>query len=190
MKLGLCLVLSATLMALAGCQSEPDRPAAASPPAQAVTMNSAIPVDEPDPPEVNEERLAAETEPQAPAAGDSSGLTKEFLTHQKFVLVQVNEADYVAERDLPTPTLEFGDDFQVRGRICNNYHGPGELQNDVLSVRAVASTRMLCPNSNLTQLETKFFQMLESGVNLSMDGDRLYLKQGDSSLVFKAQTGS
>lgn len=190
MKLSLCLVLSAALMVLAGCQGEPDRPADASAPAPAVTMNAAKPTDEPSPPVVGEERLPAEAEPPAPAAGDSSGLTKEFLTHQKFVLVQVNEADYVAEQDLPTPTLEFGDDFRVSGRICNNFNGPGELQNDVLSVRAVASTRMLCPDSNLTQLETRFFQMLESGVTLSMDGDRLHLRQGESSLVFKAQTGS
>lgn len=165
MKLGLCLVLSATLMTLAGCQGEPDRPAGASAPAPAVTMNTAKPANEPGPSVADEERLAVgvETEPMAPAAGGSSGLTKEFLAHQKFVLVQVNEADHVAERDLPPPTLEFGDDLQVSGRICNNYHGPGELRNDVLSIRAVASTRMLCPDSNLGQLETKFFQMLESG---------------------------
>lgn len=178
MKLSRCLLtMAAALIMLTGCQNEPDRPAA-------VTMNAAepVPVAAPLPPPAAEE--------PAPAVGDSSGLTQEFLMHQKFVLVQVNEADYSGPHDLPSPTLEFGDDFLVSGRICNNYQGAGELRDDVLSVQAVASTRMLCPDAGLSELETKFFQMLKGGATLSMDGNRLTLKQGDSSLVFKAQTGS
>jgi heat shock protein HslJ len=190
-------MLSATLMMLTGCQSEPERPAAESPAPPAVTMNSTEPAATPTPPPPptaensvpSQEVPPNSVEEEAPAAGES-GLTREFLMHQKFVLVQVNEADYVGPGELPIPTLEFGDDFLVSGRICNNYRGSGELRDDVLSVRAVASTRMLCPDTNLNQLETRFFQMLENGAGLSMDGDRLTLKQGDNSLVFKAQSGS
>lgn len=187
MKLSLYFLMTAVaLMMLAGCRNEPEPQTAESPAPPAVTMNSA---------EAKAETEAAPpalppAQNAAPAAGESSGLTREFLMHQKFVLVQVNEADYVSPGELPTPSLEFGDDFLVSGRICNNYRGPGELQGKVLSVRAVASTRMMCPDTGLDELERKFFQMLEGGAALSMDGDRLTLKQGDSSLVFKAQTGS
>lgn len=195
MKLSLYfLMLSTALMMLAGCQSEPERPAAESSAPAMVTMNAAEPAS-PDSSAAENmaapaEALPGAAEESAPAAGDSSGLTREFLMHQKFTLAQVNEDDYISPQDLPTPTLEFGDDFLVSGRICNNYRGSGELRDDVLSVRAVASTRMLCPDTGLNELETKFFKMLEGGAALSMDGDRLTLKQGGSSLVFKAQTGS
>lgn len=194
MRLGLCLMLSALALALTGCQSEAKPPEAAAPAAPAITLNTTEPAavkPEAEPILADDTLRPLDPVEEAPAAGGASGLTKDFLMHQKFVLVQVNEADYSPDNpDLPAPTLEFGDDFQVSGRICNTYRGQGELQDDVLSVRAVASTRMLCPNTNLGQLETSFFKMLENGATLSMDGDRLSLKQGGSSLVFKAQTGS
>lgn len=196
MKLSLCLfALAATLMMLTGCRSEPDRPAAENQAPPAVTMNTTEPDSPalPPPPEdmaAAEEIAPGEAAEPAPAAGESSGLTREFLSRQKFVLVQINEADYSGPEGQPVPSLEFGEDFLVSGRICNNYRGPGELQDGVLSVRAMASTRMMCPDTNLNQLETRFFQMLENGAALSMNGDRLTLRQGDNSLVFKAQTGS
>lgn len=153
------LVLPVILLSLAGCQSEPDRQSAPGSP--------------------------------PPSAGGSSGLTKEFLMNQKFVLVQINGADYTgsADQEMPAPTLEFDNDFLVSGRFCNTFRGGGKLVDDVLKVETLASTRMLCADQTLNQLETRFFQMLGSGATLSMSGDRLFFKQGDSVMVFKADAG-
>lgn len=169
------LLLPVILLSLVGCQSEPDRPSAEGTTAPAVEMNS-DPAREP-------------AEAPAPSAGGPSGLTKEFLMNQKFVLVQVNEADYTrgVDEEMPAPTLEFDADFLVSGRFCNTFRGGGTLDHDLLTVETLASTRMLCADQNLNQLETIFFQMLRNGAALSMDGDRLFLKQGDYVMAFRAR---
>ena len=121
----------------------------------------------------------------ADAAG-ASGLTLEFLNHQRFTLRKVNEADYHGEQ---VPFIEFGDHAMVLGKICNNFRGPGQLSGNVLTVKSIASTKMLCPVNGLDELETRFFDMLNNGTEISMDGSSLTLKQGGSVLVFEANTG-
>lgn len=190
------LLLPVILLSLAGCQSEPDRPAAEGSTPPAIEMNSDLdhePAESSAAPPVsnNVSGDPAREEAAAPLAGGSSGLTKEFLMNQKFVLVQINETDYTGDVDqgIPTPTLEFDNDFLVSGRFCNTFRGGGKLVDDVLTVEPLASTRMLCADQILNQLETRFFQMLGSGAALSMNGDRLFLKHGDNVMVFKAETG-
>lgn len=191
MKLNLWfLTLPVILLSLAGCQSEPERQSVAGSAPAAVTANN-------DPaPEVagspvsnygSDNPSQGET---SDAAGESSGLTKEFLMNQRFVLVQIDGAAYTLSSDqgIPTPTLAFDNDFLVSGRICNTFRGGGELVDGVLTVKTLAATRMLCGDPSLNQLETRFFQMLEGGAALSMNGDRLYLKRGDNALIFKAET--
>ena len=173
MKLLYLTALLAALM-MFGCQgSEPaakpaDSPAPAAP--EALSDTETVPA-------------IPETAP-APSAG--GGLTREFLTGQKFVLKTVGGVEFQGEN---IPVLEFGDNFLVSGKICNNFRGPGELTEGRLTVKAIASTRMACPNVVLGDLETGLFQALESGVDISMDGTDLSLKYGDTVLVFQAQTG-
>jgi len=125
---------------------------------------------------------AADPDP-APATGQGSGLSKKFLIGQKFRLLKINQADYSGDRPV---TLEFGEDFLIAGRVCNSFRGPGDLSQGLLKTGPLASTRMACPNETLNLLEKNFQQMLEGGANISMDGDYLYLQQGDDTLVFQA----
>ncbi len=60
----------------------------------------------------------------------------------------------------------------------------------MLKTGPLASTRMACPNEALNQLESNFMQMLENGAAISMDGSYLYLKQGDRTLVFRAEASA
>lgn len=191
MKLNLWfLTLPVILLSLAGCQSEPEGQSAAGLAPAAVTANNDPAPEAAESPVLNYGSDNPGQGETSDAAGESSGLTKEFLMNQRFVLVQIDGAAYTASSDqgIPTPTLEFDNDFIVSGRICNTFRGGGELIDGVLTVKTLAATRMLCGDPNLNQLETSFFQMLEGGAALSMNGDRLYLKRGDNALIFKAET--
>lgn len=134
------------------------------------------------------EALGLNEEPAPVPSGPTSGLTEAFLTHQKFVLKKINHADFNNAAGLGAPTLEFGDGFMVSGKICNNYRGPGQLADGRLTVKAMMSTRMACPDTAYGQLENRFFSMLESGAEISMNGPYLTLSQGDSVLTFEADT--
>ncbi len=183
MRTHLFLVLALILL-LAGCgggTTDPQTTSAKTAPVPAQTAalaENAFPAmtDEPAAPE------------PAPAAGEESGLTEEFLTHQRFVLSRVNEAEVPTFAESVAPALEFGVGFTVSGRVCNTFRGAGKLADGRLTVRDLVSTKMACPDSALGELEPRFFQMLESGAHLSMDGANLYLKQGDNTLVFTADT--
>ncbi|MDR1045476.1 MAG: META domain-containing protein [Candidatus Adiutrix sp.] len=129
--------------------------------------------------------LAACQDSPPPEPGGSLSIpNKDFLINRKFRLKAVNGLDYSGET---VPTLEFGDDFMVSGRVCNNFRGPGELENGRLTVRAPVATQMACLAGGLDQLENSLFKMLENGASLSVDGSRLYLRQGDSTLTFEAE---
>ena len=130
------------------------------------------------------EGLRSSDEAASPSAG-ASGLTLKFLAHQKFTLAKVNEADYHGEQ---RPFVEFGEQGLVSGKICNTFRGPGQLSDGVLTVEAMASTRMLCQVGGLDELETRFFDMLSKGAEISMDGSSLIFKQGGSAMVFEADT--
>lgn len=178
MKLLYMTALLAALM-MFGCQgSEPPKPVdTPSPALEAPATPEALSDTETTP-------AVTETAP-APSAGSAAGLNADFLTGQKFVLKTVNGAEFQGEN---IPTLEFGENFLVSGKICNNFRGPGELTEGRLVVKAIASTRMACPNVVLGDLETGLFQALETGVDISMDGSDLFLKYADTVLVFQAQT--
>lgn len=176
--LSTALMLAFSIMTVAGCQnSSPDTSAQSAPEETAPAAA--------DPTQTETAASDDVSESAPPSSGGSAyGLTKEFLITQQFTLSEINEANFSGER---IPTLEFGDGFMVTGRICNSYRGQGELVDSVLTVKAIASTRMLCPGTGLDELETRFFQMLDAGAQIAMDGSRLTLKQGDTTLTFKSR---
>jgi len=121
---------------------------------------------------------------QTAQSAGASGLTKGFLITQNFVLSKVNQAEFKSSQ---APTLKFGDNFVVSGQVCNSFRGPGDLKNDVLTVKPISSTRKLCPQSDLNELEATLFKLLEEGAEISMDGTTLILRQGGTTLFFERQ---
>lgn len=107
------------------------------------------------------------------------------LVHRRFVLAGVDGQTYAKTSRLPD--LEFLEDFRVSGSVCNRFAGQGELSGATLTVRRMASTRMLCPDDALNELETRLAGMLQAGAEISLDGNTLTLKQGGHVLVYTAE---
>ncbi len=107
------------------------------------------------------------------------------LQHRGFVLVSVDGAPFTGYEK--TPDIEFGQDFRVSGQVCNRYFGQGVLENGILTVGQMASTKMMCAEDALNRLEDLLAQMLVSGAEVSLADNTLTLRQGGHELVFTAR---
>ena len=121
----------------------------------------------------------------ASACAGAKTLSQADLAHRRFVLASV---DGVAFAPAPgAPDIEFGEGFRVYGRICNRYSGPGTLENGVLTVERMISTKMLCPDAALNEFESLFARMLRDGVQVELSGKTLTLRGGGHVLVYTAR---
>lgn len=114
---------------------------------------------------------------KAPAQAD--------LLHRRFVLESVDGQPFVSKQS--APDIEFGENFRVYGRVCNRYTGQGELSGGVLTVKQMASTKMLCLEEALNAFEHQFAQMLAAGAAVDLSGNRLTLKGDGRVLVYRLQ---
>lgn len=115
--------------------------------------------------------------------GAQSMLSESDLKHHNYVLESVDGRPFSSEFN--TPNLSFNQDFSISGKVCNNFRGPAQLSDNVLTVEHMASTLMLCPDQQLNELENDFAQMLRAGARISLEGNRLTLSQGDRVLVYR-----
>jgi len=115
-------------------------------------------------------------------AGDSA-ITQQDLLHHRFVLVSVDGKEFSAQGQVPS--IEFNEGLRISGFVCNRFRGQGHLAGSVLTVDQLASTKMLCTDPALNELETLFTRMLSEGVKLRLDGQRLVVRQGGRELVYK-----
>ena len=124
----------------------------------------------------------------SPALGGCSATktpVRADLLHRSFELVS---ADGKAVTGTPRkPDLAFDEEFRIAGGICNRFVGQAELNGTILTVRQMASTRMLCPDETLNQLEHTFASMLTQGATLNLTGETLTLRQGGHTLVYTVQ---
>lgn len=104
----------------------------------------------------------------------------EILGHT-FVLARVDGEAFASEREV---FITFNRDMTVAGSVCNRFHGPFGVDGFILKAE-VASTRMLCPQENLSALENAFFQALRSGAAMVAAGDRLELRRDDRVWEFR-----
>lgn len=116
--------------------------------------------------------------------GCGKSLTQSDVMHRNFVLTEVNGKAFESEE---IPNIEFNEEFRVSGAICNFYTGQGELVGDILYVRSMAMTKMLCAEQNLNDLEFTFANMMMNGARISYKGD--FLTSGDEvrSLILKGE---
>lgn len=106
------------------------------------------------------------------------------LLHRRFVLERVN-GEAVAGLSA-VPDIEFGEGLRVFGRVCNRYAGEGELLENVLTVKGMAMTKMLCPDEALNKLEYAFGKMLSNGATVEVRDGRLTLAGEGMTLSYKA----
>ena len=119
------------------------------------------------------------------ACAGAKAPTRDELLHRRFVLTSV---DGVPQAASPiTPDIEFNEGFRVSGRMCNRYAGQGKLENGLLTVGQMISTKMLCTDDALNRLDGLLAAMLAAGARADLSGGTLTLRQGGHTLVFTAR---
>jgi heat shock protein HslJ len=111
------------------------------------------------------------------AASDTapaSVISKDSLTHRRFALTRANDQSFPDTKT--APSLEFSEGFRISGAVCNRFTAQAELEGGVLRASRAAATKMMCMDKNLSGLEDDFFKLLQEGVALEMNGDRLVLR--------------
>ncbi|EGT5660630.1 heat shock protein HslJ [Cronobacter dublinensis subsp. dublinensis] len=117
------------------------------------------------------------------STSSSSHITPETLQHHRYVLQTVNGAPLDATRRVPE--LSFGEKMHVSGSMCNRFMGQGELHGDTLKVNGLASTRMLCAEPQLNELDKLIGEMLSQGAMVSVEKQQLTLHYRQYTLVYK-----
>lgn len=156
-----CIVAALFAFGLTGCSEEQAQPTAAHTEGPAADSGPA-------------------TDSAAPPAATS--VIQADLLQRYFVLRSVNGQDYTHKERVPD--LEFGEGFRVFGQMCNRYTGQAALEDGKLFVRQMASTKMLCPDTKLNQLEDAFAQMVHAGADLAFDGSTLTLVGNNLEMLF------
>lgn len=122
------------------------------------------------------------------AAAQDTQVSKDDLIGRKFILIVANGQPAHFDRQ---PEIEFGGDreLEVFGQVCNRYRGTGELNGNRLTVGQAISTRMMCLNQGLAQLESSFLTMLGDGADITLSGNVLTLSRDNVWLVFREDDG-
>jgi len=81
------------------------------------------------------------------------------------------------------PTLEFNfAEKRLSGNAgCNRYNGAFTLNNNILNVTPLATTRMACPDN--MEIENEFVKTFTGNINLEMDGNMLVLKKDNRTIL-------
>ncbi|WP_226570475.1 META domain-containing protein [Mangrovibacter yixingensis] len=124
----------------------------------------------------------------AGCAQESSAPSTAQLADQAFVLKTFNGKPLV---DNSRPAgIRFSNTMQVSGNMCNRFMGQGSLSGNTLTVQGMASTKMLCVDPQMNQLDNVIGQMLTQGATVSLASDTLTLKADDNTLVYQRMAGT
>lgn len=95
------------------------------------------------------------------------------LLHRHFVLQSVDGKTIGGEK------------MHVSGAMCNRFMGQGELQNNILKVERLASTRMACIDPTRAALDPIITDVLSQGAEVSLIKGQLTLKNANHTLVYQ-----
>jgi putative lipoprotein len=83
-------------------------------------------------------------------------------------------------------TLSIASDMRAGGKGgCNNWFAQAELEDQKITLSAIASTKMACMPDTVTQQETLFFAALEAARLWRMDGTELVMSDADGREVLR-----
>lgn len=97
------------------------------------------------------------------------------LVNKSFVLSGFDGKPYEGK---VVPTMMFNGEMRIAGNFCNRFMGQAQYSGGVLLVEQMASTRMMCMDNYLNELENIIPQMLSNGADVDFDGQTLILRQG------------
>ncbi len=113
--------------------------------------------------------------------GAAQAADPDTVIGHRYALTRVDGEAFSSEREV---FIEFGENYFITGRVCNVFRAPAAYRNGILKSEAIASTRMLCPDQDLSRIETTFLQALQAGVSAVRYGDRLQLRRDASVWEF------
>lgn len=111
-------------------------------------------------------------------------LSAQDLQNHHFVLQSVNGAPFVATESGRVPEISFGENMQLSGSMCNRFFGQATLQGDRLKAENLAMPRMMCAEPELNALDNQLGEMLHQGVQVTLNGQQLTLKNDKNTLVY------
>lgn len=115
------------------------------------------------------------------AADATAIISPASLDDRSFVLQKVNDTDI--SFDEAPPEILFNKDLQIAGGICNRFQGKAELEGNILKAPELAATKMLCEPA-LNDLETSFFQMMQTGATITLDKDQLTMADPKTNTIW------
>ena len=118
------------------------------------------------------------------ATGSGGDITAQQLQHHRYVLETVDGSS-VNHSTTHMPEISFGENMHVSGQMCNRFMGQGKLNGNTLTVDGMASTRMMCVDPQLNQLDGIISDMLNRGAQLSLTGQQLTLTSPQHTLTWK-----
>lgn len=116
------------------------------------------------------------------AQNNPGRITADDLAGQRFVLIDANGKKPVGEREI---FFQVDGDMMLSGRVCNNIRGKAALTGEILRMEQAVSTRMMCMDGGLSELENLFLAMMNQGSLAVLSGDRLVLRRGGDVLTFE-----
>lgn len=106
------------------------------------------------------------------------------LLHHRFVLTTFNGEEVKSSNERPI-SLEFGENMMISGAMCNRFNGQATLENDVITAKNLASTRMLCSEDMLNKLDMVLQDVFGTGAKVSLKDKTLTLSTDKNTLVYQ-----
>ncbi|QYN44373.1 MULTISPECIES: META domain-containing protein [unclassified Gilliamella] len=114
--------------------------------------------------------------------GESNKVKAEDLMHHRFLLVKANGQDVSEDK---AAELEFGENMNVTGKMCNRFVAKVNLENETIKGAGVGMTRMLCNDEQLDKLDGIISQLITEGAKVTLDKDQLTLKNESNELIYQ-----
>ena len=114
--------------------------------------------------------------------GESKSVKAEDLMHHRFVLIKANGQDISTDKNAE---LEFGENMNIYGKMCNRFVAKVELSNETIKGSGVSMAKMACDDEQLSKLDDTIAQLIQDGASVSLDKDQLTLKNKDIELIYQ-----
>ena len=113
----------------------------------------------------------------------------EQLQHHRFVLESVN-GKTINSSDTPLD-VSFGEKqpllnhIYLSGEMCNRFSVTAKISNGELKASDLTTTRKICSDAQLNQLDATLSTMLRQGAQVDLTEQQLTLATADQTLIFK-----
>lgn len=118
-------------------------------------------------------------------ASNDSGINAQQLAKHSYTLQSVDGVVVSSEMG-KQPEIAISSDLAVSGVMCNRFFGQGELHGNVLTVKQMGSTRMMCGDSQLNRWDGVIGDVLNQGATVKLEQGNLTLTGAGHTLKYQA----